>query len=39
MRKGGGGWGNVEERKVKMHRRGRNEGEEKGVCVLGMDGK
>ena len=38
---GGGekGGGNVEERKVKMYRRGRNGGEGKGVCVLGMDGK
>ena len=36
MRKGGEG--DVEVRKVKMYHRGRN-GEGKGVCVLGMDGK
>ena len=34
------GWGgNVEVRKVKMYHRGRNGGEEKRECVLGMDGK
>ena len=37
-RKGGDEKGG-EERKVKMYRRGRNGGEGKGVCVLGMDGK